>query len=111
MGKRMLDLQLANLGMSRMASRDCAQTKSDRSNNRILMLIGQINANHLAEPSEPIFFALAALSRVLKTSTSFQGRIFSRALATSPSSAWATWEAPRSIRFRAAAPTLGGSIR
>jgi hypothetical protein len=75
------------------------------------MLIGQINANHLAEPSEPIFFTLAALSRVPKTSTFFQGRVFSRALATSPSSAWASWEAPRSIRFRAGAPTFWGSIR
>src|SRR6478735_277680 len=97
-------------------------TQSDRSNNRILMLIGQINANHSAESVEADLFvkserahrhcfALAAPSRVPKTSKFFQGRIFSCALATSPSSAGASWEAPRSIRFRAGAPTFWGSIR
>src|SRR6266481_1268978 len=47
--------------MSRMASRVCTQclhtiTKSGRSNNRILMLIGQINAIHSAESVEADLF-------------------------------------------------------
>src|SRR5437899_5782725 len=54
--------------------------------------------------------ALVALAVCRNVEVLF-GKDISCVLATSPSSAWASWEAPRSIRCRARAPTFWGSIR
>jgi len=56
MGKRMSGLQLANLVCRGWPHGFAHKPNSGRSNNRILMLIGQINAMHSAESVEADLF-------------------------------------------------------